>query len=57
MLETNCTMEEGSRKTWISQREGEKRDIAGEAWRTAHFCGASGERSFILPCSGDCGDH
>lgn len=40
-----------------SKREGEKRDIAGEAWRSAHFCGASGERSFIPPCSSDGGDH
>lgn len=40
-----------------SEREGEKRALAGEAWRSARFCGASGERSFILPCSGECGDH
>lgn len=49
----------GSRKNGISQREtGGKRDIAGEARCSAHVCGASGEeRSFVLPCSGDCGDH
>lgn len=39
------------------QAERERKSLAGEAWRRARSCGASGERSFILPNGGGCGDH
>lgn len=58
MFETKCAPWRITEEWDQSKRDGGKRDIAGEARRSAHVCGASGEeRSFVLPCSSDCGDH